>query len=371
MLSFKKILGLIFLVVLAALIGLGGFLFFRLKNIPAEVTALEKRIESTEPEDLATLSSKRRELFSDFDDFILDTTAPRGWGRRKLFEIPFLKSTKLLNLRLEKLAEEISKTEVSEGSIRLWYAYNMGIIAKSPNVTVGFDLAGPIYSSQVNDLAKLCDIIVVSHGHGDHFDPLALRTAAKNGATIVLPHGPTSGALLSSIVKKITPKTREQIIDLPLGETITIEGARITAYETDHRGDPWVENAWFVIDLADIRIVHTGDGMLKDRNWKKVQPIDVFLMNEYFAPLEMRDSGASLIIPLHLHELTHNRRFLMEAQYGKFLGKYEEVKGTIPDTQVIPLFWGESTEIETPNRPGTTPPETPKPNSSNNFRLKT
>lgn len=333
------------------LILVAGIYIYKVKTPPPIVKQWNTRLEQTQPEPVAELSDSRRQLFSELDTFIYNTTANKGGDKQIRILTPFLKSGKLLDLRLKNLEQEIATTQVPQDKVKIWYIYNMGIVAKSANATVGFDLSGEVlntrYNSDIKRIAQLCDILVVSHEHNDHFDPPLLKEAAQQGTAVVLPHGATVGPRAAEKIRKLVPECKEQIIDVPLEETVTVKNVDITAYKAGHRRTDTPDNNWLVVDLAGVRLVHTGDGMLKNGNWNKIRPVDVFLMNESLETFEMKDSRARMIIPLHIHCLGHANHIntMKREQYTTFLEKLEGGEELHPNTKVIPLLWGESIEV--------------------------
>ncbi|AQQ71469.1 hypothetical protein SMSP2_01843 [Limihaloglobus sulfuriphilus] len=95
---------------------------------------------------------------------------------------PHAKPLKDLFLNRYKTSlDKLKSTEVENG-VAVWNVYNMSYIVKSADVTAAFDLIRLPESlrsqenkSIVNALAKemveYCDILFVSHEHGDHMDP--------------------------------------------------------------------------------------------------------------------------------------------------------------------------------------------------------
>jgi hypothetical protein len=81
-----------------------------------------------------------------------------------------------LKNRISKAIEEIEQTEVKEGA-RIWKIYNHGFIIRTRSVTIGFDLISgktlridgfSIVDDDMRRLIKQCDVLFVSHYHGDH-----------------------------------------------------------------------------------------------------------------------------------------------------------------------------------------------------------
>ena len=100
------------------------------------------------------------------------------------------------------------------------------------------------------------------------------------------------------------------------------------------------------ISIEGFNILHTGDGTLNDsKEWSEFGEIDLLLANTIIQPIDLRDSNARYIIPLHMHEIGHDKRFLEENSFNAYFTKLESFDGDI-NSRISPLVWGESTEIE-------------------------
>lgn len=86
---------------------------------------------------------------------------------------------------------EIERTQVEQGAV-MWQLYNMGMVVKTKDATYGIDIRSRDSARLVDDL----DFAIVSHRHGDHYDPAfveAMRAAGKpvlapfegNGLTVI------------------------------------------------------------------------------------------------------------------------------------------------------------------------------------------
>jgi len=117
------------------------FLPERLIKSPAD--ALDERIVKTPP---GSSPESRRDLLLGFDDFI-----------SKNFPVTLVTQgevANLLELRTRRAIEEIRSASVPEGSMRVWYIYNMGVVIKTADAIVGIDVAGiyvaPSMSTEMN-----------------------------------------------------------------------------------------------------------------------------------------------------------------------------------------------------------------------------
>ena len=102
---------------------------------------------------------------------------------------------KFFHRRLENTMKEIERITVSEGAI-IWKLYNHGFVVRTATVTIGFDLVrGRLW--QVKDfelpdevlerIARQCDVLFISHRHGDHADEFVAQCFLDQGKPVVAP----------------------------------------------------------------------------------------------------------------------------------------------------------------------------------------
>ncbi len=325
-----------------------------------EVRKFNNKINQYQPE---ILTKEREGLLLEFDDFafnhfpILDDDHP-------LFAYSYLFSDlhKFYKLRFDKLYAEIKNTQVPDGQIKLWYVYNMGIVAKTKNLTIGFDLAHRWINFDIPQLADQLDILIISHPHQDHYDSSLVKRALNRGVAVVLPSGkireewrkPIRSDPKGKELKEIFGNS-EHLIPMDEDETKVIKQAKITALAAEHgKGELSVPTRWFLVEVNGFTILHTDDAELigseTGEAFKKIpQSIDIFLM-DIRAPNRLREISflkPKIIIPLHHWEIFHGRpRTIDEGDFRKILSFKDEVYQQIPTSKVIPMIWGESISLE-------------------------
>ncbi|MFZ2088273.1 MAG: metal-dependent hydrolase [Desulfobaccales bacterium] len=212
-------------------------------------------------------------------------------------------------------------------------------------VTVVIDpwLSNPLLNTPVSQVGPV-DIILVTHGHGDHIGetvPLAQAT----GAQVVAIHE------LSQILAGLGAP---QVVGMNKGGTVTLKGLNITMTTAVHSstaevggqtvsaGDP----GGFVVSFPNgFTVYHAGDtAVFKDMELIRelyhpevaLLPIGShYVMNPREAALACRMLKPRFVIPMH---------------YGTFpvlTGTPEELKALLkdqPETQVLPLKPGETVE---------------------------
>jgi hypothetical protein len=145
------------------------------KLISKEEFALNDKINSIPPQDS---SSKRIELLKEIDDFA-KSSIDKNTFSPKIYS--------LVKVRLDQALKEIPNTKVSKGNVKIWYIYNMGVIAKSEDKTIAFDLSSTDVYSNMADFTKYIDVLLITHPHGDHLSLPVVKEALKNGVTVIVP----------------------------------------------------------------------------------------------------------------------------------------------------------------------------------------
>jgi L-ascorbate metabolism protein UlaG (beta-lactamase superfamily) len=307
-------------------------------------------------------------LLLSFDDFI-----------SKNFPVTLTQGAvaNLLELRTKRAIEEIRSTSIQEGSMRVWYIYNMGVVIKTANATIGIDVAGTYVAPSIADVGGLLDVLIVTHPHGDHLDAKVAAAAAKAGAKIVVADEMVRVDYLNqnnlvrdpngeSMVKVLTGSAlaAQALVGLEPGGTIDVKGVRITAYPAEHSTPNDTEDAfsatptdWFYVEVSGFCILHTGDGFFNglkpDFSGKRVDLyiihyVDGMITEDYYKLVPQ----SRVMFPLHLHELGHGRGILDYAMFSNAIGQERNgdlwLSHTVPqDTgmRYVPLVWGESLEM--------------------------
>lgn len=336
----------------------------------ADVMQLDSQIQNSNPENT---SETRLSVLHDFDEFIKtkfkDLTTPQGYQEVYM----------LLKTRIDRAIEEINKTSVPPGQLKLWYIYNMGIIAKTSNVTIGFDLAGTYVYPSLADLGGYVDLLLISHIHGDHFDKNVIMKAEEHGATILVPDGKvrvdysggipfivkdSHGMNMLDALQQIGIDT-SGLTPIKPNETISVKGVSVTAFSGEHRSpnEDIVDDIydtpvdWYYVNLSGFGLLHTGDGFLFDNIPDfSAKHVDVYVIHftdertcEMFYKMV---PNASMLMPLHLHELGHGKEIIEYGMFKNALGQYDHGYLTLNFVQpnptpmrYVPMIWGESVEI--------------------------
>jgi hypothetical protein len=303
-------------------------------------------------------TSERVKLLSEIDDFVKGSVSGKSFSPRIY---------SLIKTRLDKVLKEVPETKVSKGKVKIWYIYNMGVIAKSEDKTIAFDLAGTYVYPNMSDFTKYIDVLFITHFHNDHFDKDVVQAALKNGVTIVIPDekvrlegdqllkDSNGKGILDYLSGNGSINFNNLFIAIkPLEKTI-IKGVEVTAYPSNHTGPdsgiaPYPLD-WYDINLSGVILLHTGDGTSFN-----YQPdfanknIDVFITHSTNLDSREKDnliklvSNAKTILPLHVLELGHGPDAMDNMNYQNILDSYSNgyYKTSQGKTKFIPMIWGES-----------------------------
>lgn len=263
----------------------------------------------------------------------------------KLYFFWISNQRKISDLRIKNAISEIKDTKIAAGKIRVWSLLNMGAVVKTNKHSIAFDAANLPFSQAHNELVEIVDIFLVTHDDGDHYDPALLKKAIMLGKKVILPEG------LSFDNQK-----QENIKALPSGGTIDIDGVKITAYQTDHRGDGnFMEpSMWYVVDLDGYKLLHTGDG--RDFRYKNesekvyaMKDIDILLGNIMLHPYNIRDLKPKILVPLHVYKFMSGNDQYQESTLETVLNTHKQHEKDLQGINIIYLLPGESFVYPTTN----------------------
>lgn len=310
-----------------------------LTYIPKNTKAWGLEIGQTAPEEYLQMSDERTYLLEEFDDFVLSSGTNDGKNILQLIFSEQFKLNWLLQGDIQEELESYSKKDV----LKIWYVYNMGVISKVNEIIICFDLSTVVPTPSLLKLSESCDYLFFSHGDGDHLNVLVVKRVLENGGRVVMQD---DTGMWEEITKGlISEDLYGNIYNLNSGKEYEIGDVKVFSFKTTHRGSTEEDNAWMYVSVDGFNILHTGDGTLNDsREWENFDDIDLLLANTIIQPIDLRDSNARDIIPLHMHELSHDMRFLKENSFTTYLEKLKSFKDIIP-SKIYPLMWGESIEI--------------------------
>jgi len=310
------------LIIILMLVVLAGISYI---YIPLQAKALDEKISQSTSLNLA----------QEYDAY-LSKNLPRDIP--KLYFYWFSHQKKISDLRIKRAIEEVKNTQVGTGKMQIWSFLNMGAVIKTSNKTIAIDTANLPFSSAHNALVDLADIFIVSHIDADHFDATLLNKALEKNKKVVF--------LEEFIFEAVKP---DGVIKLKSGESKEINGVKVTAYQTDHRGDGNFKEpcAWIMVEVDGYKLLHTGDG--RDFKNKEEQnkvyatkDFDVLLGNIALHPYNIRDLKPRVWLPLHLFKFMHGQELYRESTFEAVQNNNQKYEKDLQGIEIVYLLPGES-----------------------------
>lgn len=217
------------------------------------------------------------------------------------------------------LLDQVRRVRVRDGDLALWYIGGAGYIVRTDQMTLLIDpFLGPsnppdwlreippaFEAERVNELGRI-DAVLLTHEHGDHADPVALRALAVR--TTALVYGPASCITVAAEVGY--PADRRHVLDHD--ETREIGDLTITAVAMR---DPAAQSCnGYVLETDGLALLHCGDSVYFDgflalgQRWAldalcvsvaQNPPGRSIYMDEVAAARAARDAKAKTLIPQH------------------------------------------------------------------------
>ncbi len=256
--------------------------------------------------------------------------------------------------RYQKALNGVRETQVNTGAV-IWNVYNLAYVVKTKEITIAFDLIRlpqslrkdgqeDIHKALAKEMAGLCDILFVSHIHGDHADAFVAREFLKQNKPVIAPpdvfakedffhkvtHWPVDG-----VERKFTvPNINTQIL------------LRIYPGHQAITPDTAVNNNFTVITAPNkITVAHSGDQSWKDDfKWLDTVhedvDIDVLMINSWTASPDRVVAGLrpKIVLPGHTNEMGHTIK--SRVPYWK---SYLFWQNNLE--RAVHLFWGEPYRI--------------------------
>ena len=262
-----------------------------------------------------------------------------------------------LKTRLKKAVDEIEQTEIINGA-RIWKLYNHGFLIRTRSVTIGFDLismksAGiegfSIEEDVISRLIDQCDVLFISHRHGDHAEEWIAQSFIDQGKPVVAPPEVWQD---KSIHEQITHLEREPhtVQELPIQGGLQKLG--VVVYP-GHQGEDIQNNVHLVITPEGLAFSQMGDQSNSDDfEWidevNKNHSVDVLLPNCWTTDIVRvaRGFNPALIITGHEnemgHTIDHREPYWLTYQRREGSDRFGGSSDIGYDHPLILMTWGES-----------------------------
>ena len=280
---------------------------------------------------------------------------------------------RLYHAQMERAISAMETTRVHEGAI-IWKLYNHGFVVRTPTVTLAFDVYRGAPGFRINNptgegtvglspgfplpdelaarLVRQCDVLFVSHRHGDHADPSIARAFLDQGKPVVAPSDAFEGA---DFHNRITHLEREANLLQRLPIQKGARNLEVVVYPgQQYQGRGLPNNVVLVFTPERMSFAHNGDQIndpypyQADYAWiDKVRDhhrVDVLMTNCWTDDIYRFTRGFNprLVIPGHENELGHpiwdRVPYWGDAQYLKLT--YPQLLAS--DYPVLVMAWGEA-----------------------------
>ncbi len=259
--------------------------------------------------------------------------------------------------RLEKAAEEIEQTQVSEG-MRIWKLYNHGFIVRTRSVTIGFDLvsrkSAGIDGFSIDDdvmqrIVNQCDVLFISHYHSDHAEEWVAQSFIDQGKPVVSPPGIWKDRVIHT---QITHLKREPHTLQALSVQDGQRELQVVVYP-GHQGSDIENNVSLVISPEGLSFSQMGD-QSNDQDFEWIDEVgnhhlvDVLMPNCWTTDIVRvaRGFNPALIITGHENEMGHtiDHREPNWLTYQRKVGsdRFGGSKDVGYSHPLILMTWGES-----------------------------
>ena len=253
--------------------------------------------------------------------------------------------------RYKKAITSIRQTNVLSGAV-IWNIYNMSYVIKTPEITVAFDLTrlprslradddDEVYKSLAQELVKACDILFISHIHGDHADLFVAEEFIAQNKTVISNLEVFKDEKIFDKITHLSANGRK-LNYFVTGSDVELV-LRIFPGHQAISADAAVENNFTVITFPNnITVAHSGDQSWEDDFvWLDTihedVEVDVLMVNTWTLWPDRLVSGLhpKTILPGHINEMEHP--ISSRIPYWKSYQSWQSI-----DNEVIHLFWGET-----------------------------
>jgi L-ascorbate metabolism protein UlaG (beta-lactamase superfamily) len=259
--------------------------------------------------------------------------------------------------RMRNAIKEIEQTEITEGA-RIWKLYDHGFVIRTNTVTIGFDLIRgksaraegfPISEDWMAKLIKQCDVLFISHKHGDHAEEGVAQSFIDQGKPVVAPPGVWKE---KSINKRITHLDRVAHTI----QTLPVQGGKqilkVVVYP-GHQGESVENNVSLVVTPEGLSFSQMGDQSNSDDfEWidevRNNHVVDVLMPNCWTTDIVRVAKGfnPAIIITGHEnemgHTIDHREPYWLTYQRQKGSDRFGGSKDIGYNHPLILMTWGES-----------------------------
>ncbi|MHC4739135.1 MAG: MBL fold metallo-hydrolase [Planctomycetota bacterium] len=258
--------------------------------------------------------------------------------------------------RIRKVIRQMESKKVGHGAV-IWKLYNHGFVVRTCTVTIGFDLIrGHLADADgfalddelMNRLVAQCDVLFISHHHGDHADGRVARAFLKDNKPVATPADVWSKTEFYGQITHLQRKTHTlQTLPIQNGK----HRLRVVVYP-GHQGRDTANNVSLVFSPEGMSFCHMGDqSNSEDFDWidrvNEHHRVDVLMPNCWTTDMSrtVRGFGTNLVISGHENELGHS----IDHREPYWLTYDRSINNSSP---LVLMTWGESFYYQPPQKAG-------------------
>ena len=239
------------------------------------------------------------------------------------------------------IATELQKNKPAGREVRFFRCYNDGFIVQTATVTIAIDLVRggtadkPFVGNDViRSLVDQCDMLFITHAHGDHTDRAVVNMFCEQGKEVIVPE---------KLWDEMPPQFRVVRGADMIRETIRIPAKNISLPVSVYPGKQGnMPNNVYLITLPEGQtVMHTGDQDYTDDIGAKISAgnakVDVLMVQCWMMPMKkfVSDVKPSLVICGHENEMGHT----IDHREAYWLTFRRMAEVEVP---YIVIAWGES-----------------------------
>ena len=220
----------------------------------------------------------------------------------------------------QRVIANMTDTPVTDGAM-IYKLYNMAFVVRTPGATIAFDLTrggsakAPGFTlpdDLMKQLVDQCDVLFISHRHGDHTDKVVAQMFIDAGKPVVAPPQVWADEPIGQTVTRLEREAHTL-------QTLPIKGGQAELKVVVYPGHQMreTENNVTLVFMPDgMSFCHLGDQInegdfMEDYAWidevAKHHRVDVFMPNCWTNELYRIVQGIDpkLVLPGHENELGH------------------------------------------------------------------
>jgi L-ascorbate metabolism protein UlaG (beta-lactamase superfamily) len=259
--------------------------------------------------------------------------------------------------RIQRAAEQLETASVDKGAV-IWKLYNHCFVVRTATVTVAFDLTRArlwrtegfeLPNDLVSRIVDQCDVLFISHRHGDHADEWVAQTFLDQGKPVVAPPEVWADKPIHEHLTHLERKPHDL-------QSLPIQNGKRTLQVVPYPGhqDDLQNNVSLIFTPEGMSFVHFGDQWNDGADFDWIDQVgsrhrvDVLLPNCWTTDIAraVRGFDPELVITGHEnemgHTIDHREPYWLTYQRKTGSDRFGGSKLIGYDKPLLVMTWGES-----------------------------